>query len=385
MRVLYLVDSLGVGGAEQSLLEIASRLRQAQPTVCSVWQEDTLRPRFAAAGIPVVSLDIRRERELAQGWFRLLRMLRQEAPDLLHLTGLYAGLLGRCAGRWLRIPVIDSFTNESYTAGAYASLPRKARLKLAGFQLLEQLTMRCVDQVIANSATVAQSNGRSLHVPAGKIEVIYRGRSPERWTQVSDAAKTAMCTALALPAEARVIVNVARLIPRKGQADLIAAMPKVLATVPAARLLVAGEGHNRARLARRIESCGLEDAVRLLGTVRDVPALLALAELFVFPSHYEGLPGALIEAMLAGCPVVAADTPVHREMVEPGVTGLLATVGDPQAWAESILWMLGHPSAARAMGRRGQEIARERYDIDRVVARYEAVYRQVLAAAQGPT
>src|SRR5690606_36189897 len=95
------------------------------------------------------------------------------------------------------------------------------------------------------------------------------------------------------------LVNVARLIPRKGQMALVHAMPEVLRRYPAAQLLFAGEGHYCAVLVDAVTAAGLEAHVHLLGTVEAIPELLALSDLFVFASYFEGLPGAMIEAMLA--------------------------------------------------------------------------------------
>src|SRR5690606_24120798 len=125
------------------------------------------------------------------------------------------------------------------------------------------------------------------------------------------------------------LINVARLIPRKGQMELVRAMPEVLRRYPVAQLLFAGEGHSRATLAEAISAARLDAHVHLLGTVAAIPELLALSDIFVFASHFEGLPGALIEAMLAGKPIVAVDTPVHRELVAHGQTGWLIPSRDP--------------------------------------------------------
>jgi glycosyltransferase involved in cell wall biosynthesis len=141
--------------------------------------------------------------------------------------------------------------------------------------------------------------------------------------------------------------------------------------------MIAGDGHHRAALAGAIAAARLEAHVHLLGTVEAVPELLALSDLFVFASHFEGLPGALIEAMMAGKPIVAVDTPVHRELVTHGQTGWLVPSRAPTALAAGIVYALEHPGEAAAWGRAAQADALARFSIDTVAARYAALYRAI--------
>jgi glycosyltransferase involved in cell wall biosynthesis len=283
--------------------------------------------------------------------------------------------MGRVMGWRLRIPVVDSFINESYTRAHYASLPRRSRINLAVLHGLERLTARWVDHVIANSETVRRTNAASVGIPLHKVSVLYRGRDPQPLLAPDPARQAALAATLPGMAGGPRLVNVARVIPRKGQRELVAAMPAVLARYPAAQLWIAGEGHLRAALAGAIAAARLEAHVYLLGTVEAVPELLALSELFVFPSHFEGLPGALIEAMLAGKPIVAVDTPVHRELITHGQSGWLVASRTPAALAAGIVYALDHPDQAAAWGRAAQADALARFSIDTVAARYAALYR----------
>ena len=125
----------------------------------------------------------------------------------------------------------------------------------------------------------------------------------------------------------------------------------------------------------------LNSSVTLLGVRHDIPALLHLADVFVFPSYYEGHPGSLVEAMLAGCPIVVSGIAVHQEMLVHGETGLLTPVGDPAAIADSVINLLQDTSRAKRMGQAAQHVATQRFDIDRVARQHEEVYRRVLASA----
>lgn len=378
LRILYLIDSLGVGGAERSLLEIARRFRRTSVAVCHLYPEDSLRPAFEAAGIPVYSLEVKGRYPGPQAWRKLRAVLQAVQPDLLHITGLFAGLLGRSMGKVQGVRMVDSFTNETYTPAHYASLPPRARLKLRALYALDRLTLRWVDRIIANSETVRLCNASTLHVPLERVEVIYRGRDPQPFLSPDAERMAAVADALPCTHARPRLVNVARLIPRKGQQELVAAMPAVLERYPNAVLYIAGEGHYRAALTAEIAATRLQAHVHLLGTVQAIPELLALNDVFVFASHFEGLPGVLIEAMLAGKPIVAVDTPVHRELIAHGQSGLLVTPQQAGALAEGILWMLDHPDAAEVMGRKARQMALETFHIDGAAARYEAFYRSLV-------
>ena len=120
--------------------------------------------------------------------------------------------------------------------------------------------------------------------------------------------------------------------------------------MPETVLLLAGEGPERDNIDQQIHRMGLEGQVRLLGRRDDIPQLLALADVFVFPSHYEGHPGAVIEAMFAGKPIVASDTPVHRETISDGESGLLVPLRSPAPLAEAMLILLRDRELAGRLG-----------------------------------
>jgi glycosyltransferase involved in cell wall biosynthesis len=180
------------------------------------------------------------------------------------------------------------------------------------------------------------------------------------------------------PAGGPILLAIARLIRCKGIQELIGAMPPLLEKHRNLRVLIAGEGPERSELERKIAALKLQESVVLLGRRGDVPTLLAASDIFVHPSHYEGLPGALIEAMFAARPIVATDTPEHRECVTHGQSARLVAAGDSVALAEGIGWLLDHPAEAAAMGEQARRAAMERFDVSDVARDYERVYEELL-------
>jgi glycosyltransferase involved in cell wall biosynthesis len=167
------------------------------------------------------------------------------------------------------------------------------------------------------------------------------------------------------------------LLYRKGQEDLIRAIPLVREKYPRVHLLIAGEGDHRQPLNQLISETNTTHSVTLLGARNDVPTLLKLADLFVFPSHYEGHGGALVEAMFAGCPIIAADTEVHRESITHHETGFLVPMKCPERLAEGIIWMLENPDKGIEMGNRAQATAVRKFSIGLVAEKHEQLYSEI--------
>jgi len=378
MKILYLIDTLEIGGAEKSLLEIIRHFSRVQPLMCHLYPGQTLKPAYEQVGIPVVSLDVPGKYSFSSVIKLVKAVVQQEQVDLIHTALFRADIVGRFVGWALDTPVVSSFLNEPYAPIRWRSLSRLQQIKLGGAQILDALSARWVYHFIANSETVKSANAKALRVPLEKVEVIYRGRDPEPLIYYSPSQLETTRTALELKAENLILLNVARLLNRKGQADLIQAMPFVLQVFPQARLLIAGEGIHRAEVEKLIRDLGVGKFVHLLGYRDDIPALLQLANMFVFPSYYEGYPGALVEAMMAACPIVASDIPVHHEAITPNQTGKLVPIKNAEVLAGEIKWMLQHSAEAKQMGERARREAMERFHIDRVAAQHEALYEKVL-------
>lgn len=138
----------------------------------------------------------------------------------------------------------------------------------------------------------------------------------------------------------------------------------------------------RDELEARSRELGVAARICLLGTRADIPDLLAAADLFAFPSHFEGLPGGLIEAMLAGCPIVASDLPVVAEVVENGRSALFFRCGDPENLAARVLELIRQPDLRRQLGETARASALVRFDLTAIAKRYEAIYDELLESGK---
>ena len=178
----------------------------------------------------------------------------------------------------------------------------------------------------------------------------------------------------------RLIVCVGSLTAMKGHEYLIRAMPRVAAAVPEARLVIVGEGNQRARLVALVASLGISHAVQLAGYQEDVGALMKQADLCVQPSLHESFGLVLLEAMAASKAVVATDVEGIPEIVLDGSTGSLVPPKNPEAFAEAIISLLRDGARRRRMGAAGRVRVERHFDIRETVRSYQRLYDRVSAA-----
>ncbi|MGW5363363.1 glycosyltransferase family 4 protein [Actinopolymorpha pittospori] len=176
-----------------------------------------------------------------------------------------------------------------------------------------------------------------------------------------------------------VLLHVARIVEGKGHGDLVPLMRDVRRHFPDVRMLVVGTGDLEEAFRRGLAREGLDDAVRLLGRRDDVPALLAAADVLVFPSRSEGMGLVVLEAMASGLPVVAYALPAFEEFARDGDTGIFAPVGVREDLTKAVLELLGDEARRAAMGRAGRVTVAERFRWPNAAAVLAGVYEQVVA------
>src|SRR5438132_1661712 len=167
----------------------------------------------------------------------------------------------------------------------------------------------------------------------------------------------------------------------KGHNIFLEAARAVVASEPAARLLIVGDGVGFEEVSRRVRDMGLDAHVRLTGFRRDIPEVMAALDVLVLPSiRSEAIPQVIPQALAVGTPVVASTVGGSPELIRDGESGRLVPPGDAKALADAILAPPREPERARAMARAGQALIRERYSIDATMTRTSAVYRELLDA-----
>lgn len=315
-----------------------------------------------AEGFRIVELPLARSpspgRQL-RAYRAIARLLREERFDLVHAHMPISGFLARLAAAEARVPVI-AYTCHGFLFNQPGPWPRRAAS--LGMELLAgRLTHRFM-----TVSTEEAGDARRLRIHPHPV-AIGNGRDPDRF-RPDEAARARLRAELGVPADRAVVIVVSRLVRHKGHHELLEAMR----AVPSAELWVVGsrlDSDHGPSLAPAFAQSGLGTRLRLLGYRTDIAALLAAADIFALPSHFEGLPMSVIEAMLCGLPVVASDIRGPREQVVDGVTGLLVPRRDASALAGALLRLAADPALRRGMGTAGRGRAVELYSERRVLER----------------
>lgn len=376
LRVLYVIEGLGTGGAERSLAEMLPRLIALgiEPEVaCFFRREEGVEAEVVASGIPVHLISAGGRAGRLRSLRRLVSALR---PDVVHTTLFEADVLGRLACAGLEVPVLSSLVNTSYLPGRLHD-PDVRRWRLEAARIVDGLTARHLPTHFhALTNAVKDASVRALGIPPRRITVIPRGRDPARLGCPDPDRRRRARVALGIQQDTPVLVNVGRQEFQKGHHVLLRAAARLSTRRPVAVLVAGRTGKATTGLRALQRDLGLAGTVRFLGHRDDVPEVLAAADVFVFPSLYEGLGGAVLEAMALGIPVVASDLPVLREVVQPGRTGLLVPPGDPVALAQAVDGLLDRPARAAALGQRARKVFQTHFTLDPVVSRMAELYRR---------
>jgi glycosyltransferase involved in cell wall biosynthesis len=209
--------------------------------------------------------------------------------------------------------------------------------------------------------------------------VIPLGFELDGFSSIDDRARVAARERLGVTADRHVISTVGRLTAIKDHRLFLEAARLVAGGDPAALFLIAGDGELRNDLEAMARASGIADRTRFLGWQRDLTTVYGATDVFLLTSRNEGTPVALIEALASGVPGVSTDVGGVRDVIEDGVSGLLAPFGDTRALASHVALLLKEPARARAMGERGRRAVIRRYQIDRLVGDVDALYRELRA------
>ncbi len=297
--------------------------------------------------------------EQARALTALMRLMRAEKPDLVHAHMPIAGFLGRLAGRLTGVPRV------AYTCHGFLFNQPGPWTRRAASLGLEWLGGRMTDVFLTVSEEEA-GDARRLGLARHPMAV-RNGRDPARF-HPDAAARGRLRAELGVPPERLVVAVVSRLVRHKGHLELAAAMREV----PEAELWIIGERLLTDRgedITAALHETGLGGRLRLFGYREDIPSLLAAADIFALPSHFEGLPMSVIEAMLTGLPVVATAIRGPREQVVDGETGFLVPPMQVAPLASALARLAAEPDLRARLGEAGRRRALDLYDERRVVGR----------------
>ncbi|MBB5786227.1 glycosyltransferase [Jiangella mangrovi] len=372
MRVLHLLPDLRVGGGQTVVLGLLRQLDHDRfdVRVASLGGPAELRAEFAeAAGSPPVELGASAG-GTAGAVAAVTRLLRRERADVLHVHSPPDRTAGHLAALATGVPVVGHLHSEWVHLRPSGRLG--ARQRLTGSVRLAA-ERRAVRHYVAASAHVAALFAAATTTPITVLPPATDVTAPP------PAERARLRSELGLDPDVPVLLHVARIVEGKGHDDLVPLLQDVRARFPGTVLLLVGDGDRSAAFRSAADAAGLADAVRLLGRREDVPALMAAADLLVFPSASEGLGLVVLEAMATGLPVAAYDLPAFGEFARDGETGAFVPPGAREELTKAVIELLADPARRAAMGRAGRDTVDHSFRWPVAAATLAGVYERVAA------
>lgn len=364
MKVLFAIDSLQQGGAEQSIAHIIRHFsKDTQVSILYFYPKADLLPTYKALGCTIKSLELQGKYDFVKGICGMKKILQEIKPDIV-VTSLYrSNIISRIACKLMGVKLIGTFVDDSYNIER-----RKTFTGLTGFikyhntWFLDRITSFIPDLWIANSKYIGDSNAKHLGIPTSKIKVIYRGRNSDdfkEWEKPENPNFTFVC--------------IGRLYEKKGYPELIQAFGTLAKKYPNTQLIIYGEGSYRSQMESQIATLKLNHRIILAGNVPNAWQKMYESHCFVFPSRFEGFSGALVEAMMTGIPIISSDIPMNLEAVENNTTALVHKLKDFQDLANKMEEMISSYPNNIEMGKRARQTAMMKFDIKNIAKQYETV------------
>lgn len=295
-------------------------------------------------------------------WRCFYQLLRKVRPALLHIHGFKAFLIGRHAAGLARVPVLVTVHNYPAHRGGDALLPSFMRLSGAA-----------ETRFIAVSHALARELA-AWGIAPERIKVIHNGIDPQPFQQAGKQRK-----AIIESDGTMVVGTAARMAPQKGLQYLVYAAAWLAGRYPQMRFVIAGEGPEQPALQELARRMGLSGRLLFPGFSRNIPVTLAQIDIFVLPSLTEGLSITLLEALAAGCAVVATHVGGIPEIVEHGVTGLLVPPASAGALAGAVAALADNPCLRRSFAQAGRKQVMEKFTVDKMLLQTGSVYESLLA------
>ena len=366
LRVMFVITSMPVGGAETLLVEIIRRMDRQRflPELCCLKERGPLGEVLAAEGVPVHAgfIDPNNKYDF-RVLPRLRRLMKEQRVDAVVTVGTGGDKMfwGRLAAKMTGVPVICSALHST-------GLPDHV-------ERMNRLLTPVTDAFIACAEPHGEYLAKHEGCPAERVCVIPNGVDVDRFSpREPDASVRAE---LGLPAKGPVVGIVAALRPEKDHEKFLKVASLVRHSVPEASFLIVGDGDRRRELESTATKLGLGDSVVFAGTRSDIPEMLAMLDIFLLTSKMEANPVSIMEAMAMERAVVAFDVGSIHQTVLDRETGILVPPGDVQQMAAEVINLINHPEVRGALGRAAREHVVECWSVDAMVGGYERMIEEI--------
>lgn len=379
IRVLHIIGGGEIGGAEIHILDLARHLSPLEIEVhlCCLFPAPLLQ-RAQQQGIKATAITMRNKLDVFSLW-RVMQIVREVNPHIVHTHGVRANLMGRLAAKLAgvrhTVTTVHSVLEHDY--------PDTTARWLNYWS--EKLTSGLTERYIV-VAEFLKKNLCDQGIPANKVSVIHNGIDIDKFSgcrsvQVQDNARTLFSSVrleLGIDEQAPLVGMVGRFHPVKGHRCLVEAAKEIVKINPQVRFLLVGDGNIRDEIAQCIREKNLEAYFVFTGFREDIARIYQALDILALPSLSEGLSLTLMESMLCGCPAVVTRVGGNPEIVIDGKNGLIVSPCDSLALAAALLRLIENPGEAQRMGEAARKTIEERFTVKRMAERTQSLYQQMM-------
>lgn len=359
MKVFFVIDSLANAGTEKSLLDIVSHFSsKINATVFYIHKPETLKQQYYNAGIDTIK--IAENSTFFSNAVSLINFLKKEKPDVVVSSLFKSNILCRICCLITRKKLIGTFVSDSYSKMRTKEYSIKKKIGHTFFWQIDKITSIIPLKYISNSSSIKLSNCKALQINKEKVKVIYRGRDSDRIHQWKKPVNDQF-----------IFIIIARILKTKGFDELFEALSIILKEHRNIQLHIYGDGNYEGSLKAKIQKLDFSDKVIFKGNIINAHQYLLTANCFVFPSWYEGLSGALIEAAISGIPIIASNISMNKEVINSLPTAIMHKVKNAESLAQCMQEMINnyHEYSKNTIITRSKAI--EKFDIKNISLKYE--------------
>ncbi|MCD0459859.1 glycosyltransferase [Roseiconus lacunae] len=367
MKITFLLSNPGLGGIERRLSWVVPELNALghDANILNLRSHSNAAPLWEQSGVPVHSIP----HEGVNRWLvapRLYKTLRKQRPDVIHIYGLRANLVGRVTAKLACDASIISgqVSTDDWRKWYHVSLDR--------------MTSPCVDRYMTNADAVSRAFARREKIPDEKLVTIYNGIDVNRYC-CDGGARTAAREALNLTGNDVIFMMIANVRPAKNHAMLLDAVARLRSITSGFKVVLVGKDFTGS-FEDEIRSRNLDDSVQYVGYQSDAGRLWPAADVAVLTSRWEGFPFSLLEAMASGLPVIATDVGGVSELIADQKSGFVVPPDAPDSLCESMRLLVESPDKRSLMGRRGRERAKTEFGLSTMLDRLVHLYQSVTEA-----
>jgi glycosyltransferase involved in cell wall biosynthesis len=389
IKVCHIITKLELGGAQQNTLFTVQHLERQKFLPSLITNPDGIlvaeTHRFSDVSIfyiPELVREIRPHLDMI-AFVRIRtillreRLMTPDIPIIVHTHSSKAGVVGRWAAKMAGIP------NIIHSVHGFGFHPYQPFLTRWIYMALERLTARITNHFIAVSQANIRTGVQAGIFSESHVSLIRSGIDIARFRQMGEQSEAELqrirerlMRQFQIPPHKKIVGMVACFKPQKSPLDFIRVMRRVANEIPDAHAIMAGDGLLRPQIEALITELGLESTISLIGWRDDIPELMALCQVLVLTSRWEGLPRVCPQAMAVGRPIVATSVDGIPEAVHHGENGFLVSPGQIDEMAQHLIFLLSHPKRVHEMGLAGQRLVDE-FDIHRMVTQQEALYERI--------